>query len=72
VRWGKVSSSAAATDYGVVLAGPADDPVVDVEATVALRSELRVQRPGAPPFFDRGPGYTVLSGGQATADVDWV
>jgi N-methylhydantoinase B len=72
VRWGKVSASAAAADYGVVLAGPTDDPVVDGEATVALRSGLRAARPGARPFFDRGPGYAVLSGGQAAAEVDWL
>jgi N-methylhydantoinase B len=72
VRWGKVSSSAAAADYGVAFAGSADDPVVDGEATVALRSDLRAQRPGARPFFDRGPGYAVLSGGQAAAEVDWI
>jgi N-methylhydantoinase B len=72
VQWGKVSPSAAAADYGVVLAGSADDPVVDGKATVALRFELRATRPGAQPFFDRGPGYAVLSGGQAAAEVDWI
>jgi N-methylhydantoinase B len=72
VRWRKVSPSAAAADYGVVLGGSADDPVVDNEATVALRSDLRARHPGARPFFDRGPGYAVLSGGQASAEVDWV
>src|SRR5215471_12949338 len=72
VRWGKVSSSAAAADYGVVLAGSADDPVVDGEATVALRSDLRAARPGARPFFDRGQGYAKLSGGRAAAQVDWL
>ena len=29
VRWGKVSRAAAAADYGVVLTGPAGDPVAD-------------------------------------------
>jgi N-methylhydantoinase B len=56
----------------VVLAGPADDPAVDGKATGALRDEIRAARPGARPFFDRGPGYAVLSGGQAAAEVDWV
>ena len=72
VRWGKVSGEAAATDYGVVLAGPADDPVVDGEATSRLRGDLRAGRPDARPFFDRGPGYSVLSGGRAAAEVDWL
>jgi len=72
VRWGKVSREAAAADYGVVLAGPADDPVADGEATGALRDDMRAARPGARPFFDRGPGYAVLSGGQAAAEVDWL
>jgi N-methylhydantoinase B len=72
VRWGKVSVAAAAADYGVVLTGPVDDPVVDGEATGRLRGDLRAGRPGARPFFDRGPGYGVLSGGQAAAEVDWL
>jgi N-methylhydantoinase B len=72
VRWGKVSREAAAADYGVVLGGSADDPVVDGEATGALRDEMRPVRPSARPFFDRGPGYAVLSGGRATAEVDWI
>jgi N-methylhydantoinase B len=67
-----VSREAAAADYGVVLAGPADSPVADDGATGVLRDEMRAARPGARPFFDRGPGYAVLSGGQAAADVDWV
>ncbi len=72
VRWGKVSRAAAAADYGVVLTGPADDPVVDDEATGRLRDDLRAGRPDARPFFDRGPGYGVLSGGRAAAEVDWL
>ena len=72
VRWGKVSAAAAAADYGVVLAGSADDPVVDGEATGRLRADLRAGRPDARPFFDRGPGYGVLSGGRAAAEVDWL
>ena len=67
-----MSASAAGADYGVVLVGPGDNPVIDGKATAALRSELRAARPGARPFFDRGPGYAVLSGGQAAAEVDWV
>jgi N-methylhydantoinase B len=72
VRWRKVSREAAEADYGVVLASPAGDPVADGEATVALRDEMRASRPGARPFFDRGPGYAELSGGRAAAEVDWV
>jgi N-methylhydantoinase B len=72
VRWGKVSPAAAAADYGVVLSGPADDPVVTEHATRALRDRQRATRPAARPFFDRGPGYARLSGGQAAADVDWL
>jgi N-methylhydantoinase B len=72
VRWGKVSREAAGADYGVVVTGPADDPVVDDEATGRLRDDLRAGRPDARPFFDRGPGYGVLSGGRAAAEVDWL
>ncbi len=78
VRWGKVSVRGARDDYGVVLAY--DDAavsaagggavVVDVEATAALRAELRATRTGDEPFFDRGPGYARLSGGRTFADVD--
>ena len=72
MRWGKVSLAAAATDYGVILAGPAEDPALDQDATVAARNRLRAARPAATPFFDRGPGYARLSGGQVAADVDWL
>ena len=72
VRWGKVSLAAAAADYGVVLAGPADDPVADQDATTLLRDRQRAARPPGRPFFDRGPGYVRLSGGQTSADVDWL
>jgi N-methylhydantoinase B len=77
VRWGKVSLPAAAADYGVVLTGPAGDPVpddlvVDDTATRALRDAQRAARPAAEPFFDRGPGYRVLSGGLTAASVDWL
>jgi N-methylhydantoinase B len=72
VRWHKVSEAAAAADYGVVLTGPADDRVVDDAATQVLRDSLRAARPAAEPFFDRGPGYGMLSGGPTAADVDWL
>jgi len=72
VRWGKVSLAAAAADYGVVLTGPADDPVPDQDASRALRDRQRAARPAARPFFDRGPGYARLSGGQPAAAVDWL
>ena len=68
VRDGKVSFEGARDDYGVVLTGPQDDPVVDKEATEALRAELRSL--GAAAFFDRGPGYPLLSGGRLLAEVD--
>jgi N-methylhydantoinase B len=72
VRGGKVSRTAAAADYGVVITGPADDPAADEEATRGLRERQRAARPAARPFFDRGPGYATLSGGQSAADVDWL
>ena len=64
VAWGKVSVTGAREDYGVVV----DDPV----ATDALRASLRAARSGGEPFFDRGPGYPVLSGGRLYAEVDMV
>jgi N-methylhydantoinase B len=72
VRWGKVSAGGASADYGVVLAGPASQPAPDEPATAALRARLRAARPARPPFFDRGPGYARLSGGQDAAAVDWL
>ncbi len=70
VRDGKVSAASAAEDYGVVLAGETRDLSVDPTATEQLRSQLRGQRPDQQLFFDRGPGYATLSGGQPYADVD--
>ncbi|HEU4540203.1 MAG TPA: hydantoinase B/oxoprolinase family protein [Jiangellaceae bacterium] len=72
LRWGKVSVAGALADYGVVVTGDPDDPVLDDAATAALRDELRSQRTGGEPFFDRGPGYARLSGGLSAADVDYL
>lgn len=70
VRWGKVSRAAAERDYGVVVGGPDDDPVIDAAATEQLRERLRDER-GAPRFFDRGPGYARLDpDGRASPEVD--
>src|SRR5437763_5536934 len=64
VAWGKVSEAGARDDYGVVLGDPA--------ATGALRTERRAAARGTDvPFFDRGPGYRLLSGGRPHADVDF-
>jgi N-methylhydantoinase B len=71
LRWGKVSFAGARADYGVVASGTKDEPAVDEAASDALRADLRRQRTGAEPFFDRGPGYARLSGGDAAASVDW-
>ncbi|HSF26721.1 MAG TPA: hydantoinase B/oxoprolinase family protein, partial [Actinomycetes bacterium] len=70
IRWGKVSFDGARADYGVVVGGTKDDPVVDEAASDALRAQLRAARPEQQPFFDRGPGYARLSGGAVFADVD--
>jgi N-methylhydantoinase B len=72
VRQGKVSREGAAAGYGVVITGPADDPVTDLAATAALRAARRARRPARQPFFDRGPGYRQLSGGREAAEVDWL
>jgi N-methylhydantoinase B len=61
---GKVSLEAARDDYGVVVSGD----VVDDAATAALRKTMRAKR-GKLPFFDRGPGYRLLSG-REYAEVD--
>ena len=68
VRDGKVSFEGARDDYGVVLTGPQDEPRIDWEATEKLRARLRAA--DDTPFFDRGPGYPILSGGKLHADVD--
>jgi N-methylhydantoinase B len=78
VAWQKVSVDGAVRDYGVVVGAGRDSdgfPVVDEAASAALRERLRVeraerQRADGEPFFDRGPGYRLLSGGRAFADVD--
>lgn len=71
LRWGKVSFAGARDAYGVVASGTTDEVSLDVEASDALRAELREAR-GDEPFFDRGPGYAQLSGGSPAADVDWL
>ena len=45
-------------DYGVVVL---DSGEADHEATEKLQTELRASRTGEEPFFDRGPGYALLS-----------
>ncbi len=72
LRWGKVSVAGARADYGVVVTGEADDPGLDEAATTALRNEMRNARTGGEPFFDRGPGYALLSGGATAAPVDFL
>jgi len=72
VRWHKISFGGARDDYGVVVTGEADDPVLDTAASEALRAQLRRQRSARQPFFDRGPGYARLAAGAATAEVDWL
>ena len=77
--WGKVSYRGARSDYGVV-AAPLRDmdadsvvPNVDVEASDALRAQLRAARPDQEPFVDRGPGYARLApDGAASSPFDWL
>jgi N-methylhydantoinase B len=80
VRWGKVSVDGARDDYGVVIrpgtvpgAGPTGgdlEPEVDEAATADLRDRMAGARTGTEPFFDRGPGYALLSGGAAYSEFD--
>jgi N-methylhydantoinase B len=67
IRWRKVSVEGARRDYGVVVRHEA---TADEDATVALRAEIRAQRPETEPFFDRGPGYAALSGGATYNEFD--
>ncbi|HEX2317005.1 MAG TPA: hydantoinase B/oxoprolinase family protein [Thermomonospora sp.] len=66
VRDGKVSPGGARDDYGVVLTG---DGHVDEAATEELRRRTAEAR-GPAPFFDRGPGYPLLSGGRDASELD--
>jgi N-methylhydantoinase B len=70
VRWGKVSARAAERDYGVALTEGADGFTLDQAGTDRLRAQRRVDRAGAEPFFDRGPGYAQLSGGRLSSEYD--
>jgi N-methylhydantoinase B len=65
-----VSVDGAMLDYGLEVALVDGDPVVDEQASDALRDQLRSDRGESALFFDRGPGYPKLSGGAAFADVD--
>jgi hypothetical protein len=73
VVWEKVSPSAALDAYGVVLTGSVDDDSLayDAAATTARRTELATARDESA-FFDRGPGYAHLSGGNISATYDWL
>jgi N-methylhydantoinase B len=72
VRWGKVSLAGAERDYGVVFAEVGDDPTPGLAATEAMRARMRAERPERVPFFDRGPGYARLSGGESSSPLDWL
>ncbi len=72
LRWGKVSFEGARAAYGVVASGTKDDPVIDTDASDALRASLRSDRGEEAPFFDRGPGYAALAGGSAASEYDYV
>ena len=71
LRWGKVSLDGARDAYGVVASGARDEVTVDAAASDELRERMRAERPEEP-FFDRGPGYARLAGGETAADVDWL
>ena len=71
VAWGKVSRTAAAADYGVVISGPDDLPAADIAGSTSLRMKMRQLAEERRPFFDRGPGYARLAGVGA-AEVDWL
>ena len=62
-----MSVPGARRDYGVVLGADGD---ADEAATEALRASMRDQRPDVQPFFDRGPGYALLSGGESHNEFD--
>jgi N-methylhydantoinase B len=74
LRWHKVSVAGAGDDYGVVVTGPPEEPVLDRAASDALRAARRAARTGGEPFFDRGPGYAMLAGQPSAAidQPDWV
>ncbi|MCZ2822858.1 MULTISPECIES: hydantoinase B/oxoprolinase family protein [unclassified Modestobacter] len=67
IAWHKVSVAGARDDYGVVVR---DDGTADDAATEALRASMRAARPDVEPFFDRGPGYALLSGGETYNEFD--
>ena len=67
IAWRKVSVAGAAEDYGVVVR---EDGTADDAATEQLRAERRALRQAVEPFFDRGPGYALLSGGETYNEFD--
>jgi N-methylhydantoinase B len=67
IAWRKVSVRGAREDYGVVVL---DSGEADLAATEALRASVRAGRTGDEPFFDRGPGYALLSGGATFNEFD--
>ena len=71
LRWGKVSFAGARDSYGVVASGSPEEVHVDIPASDALRADMRSAR-GNEPFFDRGPGYALLAGGERSNEFDWL
>ncbi len=71
LRWGKVSFAGARDSYGVVASGSPEEVHVDIPASDALRADMRSAR-GEEPFFDRGPGYALLAGGERSNEFDWL
>ncbi|MGX5655871.1 hydantoinase B/oxoprolinase family protein [Geodermatophilus nigrescens] len=67
IAWRKVSVAGARDDYGVVVR---EDGTADEAATEELRASIRASRTGEEPFFDRGPGYALLSGGATSNEFD--
>jgi N-methylhydantoinase B len=68
IAWGKVSVAGAWADYAASVV----DGILDETASDAERARRRTLRPSREPFFDRGPGFAILSGGLDHADVDFV
>ncbi len=69
VRDGKVSTTSAHNDYGVVLAGQGDQWAIDAAATRQLRREMAARRDKALPMIDRGAGFARMMEQKNSADA---
>ena len=70
LRWRKVSVTGARDDYGVVVAGAPDDPILDRPASDALRAARRAARSGREPSSTAVPAMRCSPGSRPLISIN--